>query len=45
MKNIFEFDYNHSILSVSNSLLKHYNVPIQSVCSYHKKACRKGRSF
>lgn len=27
MKNIFKFDYNHSILAVSNSLLKHYGVP------------------
>lgn len=27
MKNIFKFDYNHSILAVSNSLLKHYGLP------------------
>ena len=45
MKNIFEFGYNHSILSVSNSLLKYYNVPIQSVHSYHKKSPPQGQVF
>lgn len=27
MKNVFDFDYNKSIVSLSNSILKHYNVP------------------
>lgn len=31
MNNVFDFDYNNSILSVSNSILKHYGVP-----TYHK---------
>ena len=31
MKNVFDFDYNNSILSASNSILKHYGIQ-----TYHK---------
>ena len=31
MKNVFDFDYDNSILSASNSILKHYGLP-----TYHK---------